>query len=129
MTASWFSPPLPARVAASRHLPLVGRRVELETLESLWSEVEQARRQLVLIGGEPGAGKSRLMAEVAGALHDSGATVLVGTCSADGGVPYQPFSEILNHVFASIPESTIAIVGAWGAGLVAVPQSFATPDS
>jgi len=31
--------------------------------------------------------------------------------------------------FASMPESTIAIVGACGAGLVAVPQSFATPDS
>jgi len=30
---------------------------------------------------------------------------------------------------ASIPESTIAIVGACGAGLVAVPQSFETPDS
>src|SRR5207237_9602253 len=107
MTASWFSPPLPARVAASRHLPLVGRRVELETLESLWSEVEQARRQLVLIGGEPGAGKSRLMAEVAGALHDRGATVLVGPCSGAGGVPYQPFSELPNQVVASIPELSV----------------------
>ena len=126
MTASWFSPPLPARVAASRHLPLVGRRVELETLESLWSEVEQARRQLVLIGGEPGAGKSRLMAEVAGALHDSGATVLVGTCSADGGVPYQPFSEILNHLFASIPESSaVALLGDDGPELLRLSSEVA----
>ena len=31
--------------------------------------------------------------------------------------------------FASIPESTIAIVGACGPGLAAVPQSFATPVS
>ena len=62
---SWALPPLPPRLAAARHLPLVGRRRELETLESLWAEVVEGRRQVLFVGGEPSTGKTRLIAEVA----------------------------------------------------------------
>jgi DNA-binding CsgD family transcriptional regulator len=79
----------------------VGRRLELETLESLWAEVIEGRRQVLFVGGEPGAGKTRLIAEVAGALHDNDVTVLVGTSSPDAGIPYQPFAEMLDHLFAT----------------------------
>ena len=68
MTA-WAAPPLPSRLVASRRLPLVGRRPELETLEATWAEVMEARRQVVFVGGEPGAGKTRLAAEAAGGHH------------------------------------------------------------
>ena len=106
--SSWRPPPLPSRLAASRHLPLVGRRRELETLEGLWSEVEQARRQVLFVGGEPGAGKTQLLAEAAGALHDNDVAVLVGTSSVDAGIPYQPFTEMLDHLFASTAEGSLA---------------------
>jgi predicted ATPase len=68
---------VPPRLSASRQLPLVGRRLELETLERVWAEVVQGRRQVVFVGGEPGAGKTRLTAEVAGALYDNDVAVLV----------------------------------------------------
>ena len=106
--SSWAPPPLPARVAASRDLPLVGRRSELETFEAIWAEVERGRRQLVFIGGEPGAGKSRLTAEVAGALRDDGVTVLVGASNPDAGVPYQPFAEMLDHLFTGTAPGSLA---------------------
>jgi DNA-binding NarL/FixJ family response regulator len=106
--SSWRPPPLPSRLVASRHVPLVGRRTELETLESLWGEVEQRRRQVLFIGGEPGSGKTRLLAEAAGALHDDGVAVLVGTSSADAGIPYQPFTEMLDHLFAATGEGSLA---------------------
>lgn len=96
---SWRPVPLPGRFAAARRSRLVGRRYELEALERAWSRVEAGDGQVVLIGGEPGAGKTRLAAEVAGALHDHGVTVLVGSASKDAGVPYQPFVEILDHLF------------------------------
>lgn len=105
---TWAPPPLPPRIAASRHLPLVGRRLELAILESSWVEVLQGRRQLNFLGGEPGAGKSRLLAQAAAALHDQGATVLVGTSSIDGEIPYQPFTEMLDHLFATAPEGSLA---------------------
>ena len=106
--SSWAPPPLSARVAASRDLPLVGRRSELETFEAIWAEVERGRRQLVFIGGEPGAGKSRLTAEVAGALRDDGVTVLVGASNPDAGVPYQPFAEMLDHLFTGTAPGSLA---------------------
>src|SRR5437867_10777471 len=105
---SWRPPPLPSRLAASRHLPLVGRRRELETLETLWADVEDGRRQVLFVGGEPGAGKTRLMTEAAGALHDNDVAVLVGTCSIDAGIPYQPFTEMLDHLFAASAEGSLA---------------------
>lgn len=104
----WGPPPLPARLAASRHVPLVGRRSELETLEAVWAQVEEGRRQVVFVGGDPGAGKTRLVAEVATALHDHDIAVLVGASSSDAGVPYEPFSEMLHHLFTSTPEGSLA---------------------
>jgi DNA-binding CsgD family transcriptional regulator/tetratricopeptide (TPR) repeat protein len=77
-------------------------------LEALWSQVVAGRRQLVFVGGEPGAGKTRLIAETAGALHDHDVTVLVGTCSPDAGVPYQPFAEMLDHLFGSTPPGSLS---------------------
>jgi DNA-binding NarL/FixJ family response regulator len=98
------------RLVAARQSPLVGRRLELETFEAVWSHVGAGRRQLVFVGGEPGAGKTRLIAEAAGALHDHDVTVLVGTCSPDAGVPYEPFAQMLDHLFASAPAGSLAEV-------------------
>lgn len=98
----WAPPPLPARLVAARQAPLVGRRLELETMEALWSEVTAGSRQVVFLGGEPGAGKTRLIAEIAGALHENDVTVLVGTSGLDTGVSYQPFAEMLDHLFGRL---------------------------
>ncbi len=106
----WAPPPLPARLLAARQAPLVGRQPELETMEALWSEVTASRRQVVFLGGEPGAGKTRLIAEIASALHDNGVTVLVGTSGLDTGVSYQPFAEMLDHLFTAAAEGALATV-------------------
>ncbi len=104
----WVPPALPARLVAARQAPLVGRHLELETMEAVWSEVTLGRRQVVFLGGEPGAGKTRLIAEIAGALHDNDVTVLVGTAGLDTGVSYQPFAEMLDHLFGAAAEGTLA---------------------
>jgi DNA-binding CsgD family transcriptional regulator len=104
----WVLPPLPARLVAVRQAPLVGRHRELETMEALWSEVTAGRRQVVFLGGEPGAGKTRLIAEIAGALHDNDVTVLVGSCGPDAGVSYQPFAEMLDDLFLAAAEGALA---------------------
>jgi DNA-binding CsgD family transcriptional regulator/tetratricopeptide (TPR) repeat protein len=77
-------------------------------MEALWSEVTAGRRQVVFLGGEPGAGKTRLIAEIAGALHDNGVTVLVGASGLDAGVSYQPFAEMLDHLFWTAAEGALA---------------------
>ena len=101
----WPLPPLPGRLHIEGGHPFVGRRGELETIEAAWNLVEEGRRQVVFIGGEPGAGKTRLVAETAAALHANAATVLFGSSFADYAVPYQPFVEILDSDFDSAEES------------------------
>ncbi|OOK74013.1 AAA ATPase domain protein [Mycobacterium kansasii] len=70
--AQWVQPPLPAELIARRGGPMVGRDAELAVFEQAWERVESGNRQAVFVGGEPGAGKTRLVAEVAGTLAEHG---------------------------------------------------------
>jgi predicted ATPase len=97
--APWIPVALPPRFVAARRTRLVGRRYELGVLETVWERVCHGAGQVLLVGGEPGAGKTRLAAEAAGVLHEQGVAVLVGTATKDAGVPYQPFVELLDHLF------------------------------
>ncbi len=69
----------------------------MERLEGIWAGVEDDRRQLVLVGGEPGVGKTQLVSEAAAALRDHGAKVLWGGCREDLDIPYRPFVAILEQ--------------------------------
>jgi DNA-binding CsgD family transcriptional regulator len=106
--AQWVPPPLPADLLARRRGPLVGRAAELAAFEQAWERVENGNRQAVFIGGEPGAGKTRLAAEVAGTLADHGVAVLVGSSTADADVPYAPFAEALDRLLVATPPGSIA---------------------
>ncbi|OMQ16463.1 hypothetical protein A7K94_0202285 [Modestobacter sp. VKM Ac-2676] len=99
--SGWAPPPLPARWSSPARPSFVGRWAELATLEDVWTAVCAGSRQVVFVGGEPGAGKSRLLAEVATALHGHGAAVLVGTCAAEFGPPYQPFGAPLEALLGT----------------------------
>ncbi|HTX96803.1 MAG TPA: AAA family ATPase [Mycobacterium sp.] len=106
--AQWLPPPLPAELMARRRGPLVGRAAELAAFERAWERVESGNRQAVFIGGEPGAGKTRLAAEVAGTLADHDVAVLVGRSTADDDVPYAPFAEALDRLLTATPPGSVA---------------------
>ena len=48
--------------------------------------------QLVLVAGEPGIGKTRLVSQAALEAHAEGATVLYGRCAEEFGLPTGPSS-------------------------------------
>ena len=106
--AQWVPPPLPAELTARRRGPLVGRATELAAFEQAWERVESGNRQAVFIGGEPGAGKTRLAAEVAATLADHDVAVLVGSSTADADVPYAPFAEALDRLLVAAPAGSMA---------------------
>lgn len=84
---------------------LAGRSEELQQLLNLWVETQQGRGQLVFIQGEVGAGKTRLVQELADHLGE--ATILLGHCQqAEVSVAYQPFIDALKLYFATTPEAT-----------------------
>ena len=80
----------------------------------MWAEVVEGRRQVAFVGGEPGAGKTRLRSEATGALHDNDVTVLVGASNLDAGIPYQPFAEMLHHLFATTAKGALARLVEYG---------------
>ncbi|MGZ4624306.1 MAG: AAA family ATPase [Blastococcus sp.] len=100
--SGWTSPPLPVRWTRPERPAFVGRRAELATFEEVWTAVLAGSRQVVFVGGEPGAGKSRLLAEVSMTLHEHGAAVLLGTCAAEFGPPYQPFVEPIEALLGRV---------------------------
>ncbi len=85
----------------------VGRRIELRRFSEIWESVKSRHGHTVFIGGDPGAGKSRLVGEVASACFEDGALVLHGGNSRDLGYPMQPMVEILDQLFAALEPSGI----------------------
>src|SRR5499427_3872586 len=69
------------RAGQRRLTPLVGREEEMATLMRRWERARQGDGQLVLIVGEPGLGKSRLIEEFHGRLRDTPHTWLEWSCS------------------------------------------------
>jgi class 3 adenylate cyclase/tetratricopeptide (TPR) repeat protein len=102
--------PLPALLTDVGRI-FVGRDDDLERLNQLWKEAAAGERRVALLAGEPGVGKTRLAAEVAGAAHGAGAVVLAGRCDEDLGVPFQPFVEALQHYAAHVSEPRLGRFG------------------
>ncbi len=107
--------------------PFAGRDHELARLAATWDEtLETHRRQGVLLGGEPGIGKTRLVAEAAAAIHDRGGVVLFGACEEGLGAPYQPFVEALTGFVRACPSAELgALVGPLGSELTRLMPELA----
>jgi tetratricopeptide (TPR) repeat protein len=89
----------------------VGRRGELDRLRQYLERATEGSRQLVLLEGEPGIGKTRLALQFMEVCEAEGALALYGRCDAETLVPYQPFVEALRRYVARAPEQA----GAWRA--------------
>ena len=76
--------------------PFVGRVQELRELRAALEEAATRRGCLLLVTGEPGIGKSRLMEELARQLAKQSWWVLVGRCWEHGGAPaYWPWIQVV----------------------------------
>jgi class 3 adenylate cyclase/tetratricopeptide (TPR) repeat protein len=94
-------PGLPSALSYDDDFGFVGRHRERARLEAAWKRVLTGQLSMVLVGGEPGAGKTRLTAEFARGVVASGATLLFGSCEDGLAVPYQPFVESIRHHLSS----------------------------
>lgn len=90
--AAFRSPPdIPPHEA-----PLIGRESELARLRQALEAASKGRGQFLVVVGEAGIGKSRLLGEVATKAFQQGSRVLVGRCyESEGILPFGPWVDAL----------------------------------
>jgi DNA-binding SARP family transcriptional activator len=93
--------PLPGPLVPEPAFPFVGRSGERETLSGLLGRASAGEGCLVLLGGEAGGGKTRLIRELAREAVAAGAFVLYGVSDAAVATPYQPLREWLEFLLRS----------------------------
>jgi DNA-binding SARP family transcriptional activator len=90
-------PPVPSRASVvTPQDAFVGRARALEVLQEAYADAAAGRTRVVLIGGEPGVGKTRLADEAARRVANDGATIAWGRCQEDVGMPaLWPWEQVL----------------------------------
>jgi class 3 adenylate cyclase len=98
-----------AREPVAGATPVVGRNDEMARLMAALGDLVTGRGRIVLLVGDPGVGKTRLLAELRSLAGDR-VTWLEGHCLSYGGVAAWPFVEaLLGWLGAEIGEPEIAV--------------------
>ena len=98
----------------------IGRRTELDAALGVLDAAVEGSVTHLLITGEAGVGKTRLVGELAVAATARGVRVLRGSCASvgDQGLPYGPIVEILAEIARGTePDELRALVGTSGPDL------------
>jgi DNA-binding SARP family transcriptional activator len=115
---------LPGALVPASPFPFVGRADELARLRALLDRAEAGEGGVVLVAGEAGSGKTRLVRELAHEAASRGVLVLYGVSDAAVSTPYQPLREWLEFALrAADPEALReGLAGAGGALARLVPD-------
>lgn len=89
----------------------VGRSIELEQLSAALGRAAGEAPSVVIIGGEGGAGKTRLVHEFA-IRADANVTVVIGRCfpTHGHGLPYSAFADLFRDLQQRLPADRLATV-------------------
>ncbi|WP_030160621.1 LuxR family transcriptional regulator [Glycomyces sp. NRRL B-16210] len=93
-------------------LPLFARDAELATLREALAAAKTGRPATVLVSGDAGVGKTRLLHEFTDSAGD-GVRTVTGHCldTADSALPYLPFAEIIGSLARDNPDLVAAHPG------------------
>ena len=99
-------------VGFSVGVPLRGRAVELVALDAALDSIGEGRGRFVLVGGEPGIGKSRLLEELVVRAQDRGRLVLAGRAAEfEREVPFAVWVDALDAHVGSIDRGRLRKMG------------------
>ena len=94
--------------AARDVTPFVGRRYEFVLLTDLVARLTAGTGYTVLIEGEPGIGKSRLMREVARFAEARDLPTITTNCyEIERGMPYQPVIDLVSRALDCVPSAAL----------------------
>jgi DNA-binding CsgD family transcriptional regulator/tetratricopeptide (TPR) repeat protein len=83
----------------------VGRERDLQRLAAAYEAAAGGSPRVMLVAGEAGIGKSRLVTALADRVSDAGGRAMTGACLdlADGGLPLLPLAEALRGLARTTP--------------------------
>jgi len=110
-------------------IPLFGRETELARLRAVLGDVVAGRGRVVVILGEAGIGKSRLVAEVSAETVEGGGRVLLGRCHQSGRtLPFGPWVDALRAPETRLPELIANLPRVWRGELARLLPELQEPD-
>ena len=120
---------LPGPLCLTSAFPFVGRASELARLRTLMPWADGEGQRVVLLGGQAGSGKSRLVREFAAEAAAQDALVLYGACDAMVRAPYGPFVEALDRLArVTDPAELRAAAGTTGGELARLVPELAVGE-
>jgi len=107
------TPAIRAAPALLERTPFVGREAERTELRRFLDQAARGQGVLVMIGGEPGVGKTRLAEELMSEGRQRGMLALLGRCcETEGAPPYIAFVDILEAAARVLrPETLREVLG------------------
>jgi DNA-binding CsgD family transcriptional regulator/tetratricopeptide (TPR) repeat protein len=89
---------------------MVGRHAELSEISNVWSDVRDGQASGILISGEAGVGKTRLVQECVRQVLADGGEVLAGASFriSSGGLPYGPILDALRRLLSDHAAASLA---------------------
>jgi DNA-binding SARP family transcriptional activator len=104
--------PAGPRSPAGEGAPFVGRAEELAILEEALAAALGGRSRVVMVSGQPGIGKTRLVEELAGGAGSQSAVWAWGRCYEAGAAPpLWPWSQVISALAADDTEPVLAALG------------------
>jgi class 3 adenylate cyclase len=111
-------------------LPFIGRREHLDLLEGSLRDVADGRPRIILVSGDAGVGKTRLLRELSPLARRHGVDACYGRWYEDVALPYLPFVEslrtLLAHAGGTVPgvsTDDAALVGRFLQGIAPTSPS------
>jgi tetratricopeptide (TPR) repeat protein len=112
--------PQTARVSSR---PFVGRDQELADLDGALEDAAAGRGSLVLLSGEPGIGKTRLMSELARLAGERNLRVVTGRCWEEGGAPpFWPWTQVVRSLGGDLEQLAASSDSGTGRGSGVMPE-------
>ncbi len=114
-----------APATPAERTPFVGRDTESAELTRLLDQMLTGQGGLVLLGGEPGVGKTRLARELMATARQRGAASVTGHCyEMEGAAPYVPFVETIEQAVHLVPQAVRAAMGEVAPEIAAIVPSL-----